>query len=195
MDTGVNTIELAEKARRVQADHADYLLAREREREAEVALLQATIETVRPALPGMSQCIRRRSASTSGRNGCNPVDETADFDDEIGVLLVDRYDRDRDETGSRGTYGGDRLYLLDDGRLADVERTGSWSHWQGEWSSWEAALSPMTTAEAVSAYGLDNILAGLTKALDVQIAGNTKAQAQEFRDRADKLRDALRLLK
>jgi len=177
---------LASTAATVATEHEQYSAALATESEAEAALLARIIETVKPALRALACQIKSKDYSTAGRNGCNPV-HTYDTFPERGVCLVDGYDHDKDESGNRGTNGGSRLYLLADGRLAHVEREGTWSCWQGEPDTWEAELTIITEAEAVRHYELADMIAGLNTKLAEQLKGAKPVRTKAARARAEKL--------
>ena len=117
----------------------EYQTALATQNQAEAALLGRIIETVKPALRALASRIKKYDFSTSGRNGCNPV-SSCEYFDERGVMLVNDFERAKDSTGNEGTYGGSRLYLLDDGTLAYVSREGTWSCWQGAADTYTATL-------------------------------------------------------
>jgi hypothetical protein len=177
---------LATTAATVATQHEEYQAALATQQEAEAALLGRIIETVKPALRALACQIKSRDYSTGGRNGCNPV-HTYDTFTETGVCLVDNYDRDKDETGNRGTLSGARLYLLSDGRLAEVEREGTFSHWQGEADQWEASLEVITTVQAVTRYELADIVTALNAKLQEQIKGQKTTRTKAATERASKL--------
>ena len=177
---------LAATAATVATQHQEYQAALGTQQEAEAVLLGRIIETVKPALRALACQIKREDYSTSGRNGCNPVARYDTFA-ETGVCLVDNYDRDKDETGNRGTYGGTRLYLLSDGRLAEVEREGTWSCWQGEADIYTATLEVITAADAVARYELTDMIEVLTAKLNEQIKGAKPTRTKAARERAEKL--------
>ncbi len=177
---------LATTAAAVALEHQEYTEARTAEAAAEAALLERIVETVKPALRALASAIKSRDYSTGGRNGCNPV-HTYDTFTERGVCLVDGYDHDKDETGNRGSNGGSRLYLLDDGRLAEVAREGTWSCWQGEADTWEAELTIVTPAEAVARYELASIVGTLNAKLEEQAKGSKAKRTKAATARAAKL--------
>ena len=177
---------LATTAATVAKDHEAFTAALSVEQQAEAALLGRIIETVKPALRALASGIKSRDYQTAGRNGCNPV-HTYDTFPERGVLLVDDYDRDKDETGNRGTYGGARLYLLDDGRLAFVERDGTWSCWQGEADTYTATLEIISAEKAVGAFELTAMVAALNTKLEEQAKGSKAKRTKAATDRAAKL--------
>jgi hypothetical protein len=177
---------LATTAATVATEHEEYQGALSVQSEAEAALLERIVETVKPALRALACQIKSKDYSTAGRNGCNPV-HTYDTFPERGVCLVDGYDHDKDETGNRGTNGGSRLYLLNDGRLAHVEREGTWSCWQGEPDTWEAELTIITAADAVKRYELAGIVEALNTKLVEQANGNKAKRTKAAKARAEKL--------
>lgn len=186
--------KFAEDAAVVAALAEDYAQAIRDERAAEAAVLDSVIASVKPALRALSSRMISSSYETSGRNGCNPVSRT-EYHAPRGFVLVDDYDRDRDETGNRGQLGGTRLVVLTDGSLAVLERTGHFSHWQGEADTWESTLTPVTAVEAMDVYKLDDCLSSIRTGLDKQLAGNASTASLSARERTDKLRAVTALLK
>jgi hypothetical protein len=161
------------------------------EREAEAALLVAVIAAVKPALASMSRRIRRQHYTTSGQNGCNPVEREEHFDTP-GVVLVDNYHRVKDETGNRGDLAGERLVLATDGTLAVVERSGSFSHWQGEANTYTATWQPVTPREAMDRYDFDECLTALHDKIEKAAAAKPDIAAR--RARARRLRALVELI-
>ncbi len=184
--TSETLASLATTAATVATEHEAFTAAVNTQNAAEAALLERIVETVKPALRALACQIKSRDYSTGGRNGCNPV-HTYDTFAERGVCLVDGYDHDKDETGNRGTNGGSRLYLLDDGRLAEVEREGTWSCWQGEADTWEAELTIISAADAVARYELADIVGTLNAKLEEQLRGSKQVRTKAAQARAEKL--------
>lgn len=184
--TSETLASLATTAATVATEHAAYEGALTSEAQAEAELLGRIVATVKPALRALASGIKSREYQTAGRNGCNPV-HTYDTFAERGVCLVDGYDHDKDETGNRGSNGGSRLYLLDDGRLAETQRAGSWSRWQGEPDQWEATLTIVTAAQAVARYELTDIIQALSTKLAEQLKGAKPVRTKTARARAEKL--------
>jgi hypothetical protein len=196
MDTSTlesTVTQLAPIVAQVATEDAAHVEAITAEQAAEAALLARIVETVKPALRAMASRIFRTWRTTSGRNGCNPVEEK-DYFDERGVCLVDAFTRVKDSTGNRGTYGGSRLYLLTDGRLAEVDREGTWSQWQGEWDEESCTLTVVDAATAQRHYHLSDIVEGLKAALDKQIAGKKPNATKAAQARAEKIAALARLV-
>ena len=194
---GIDPITLSNIARcapLVACEHGEFVDALATEAAAETALLVRVIETVKPALRALACRIYRTWRATSGHNGCNPVEEK-DYFDERGACLVDAFDRTKDATGNRGTYGGSRLYLLDDGRLAKVRRTGTWSAWQGEWDEEECTLAIIDAATAQKNYHLADIVEGLAVKLNEQIGGEKSKRTKAAKQRAEKVAALVALVK
>jgi hypothetical protein len=177
---------LATTAATVATEHQEYQTALATQNQAEAALLGRIIETVKPALRALGSRILKLDRSTSGRNGCNPVEEK-DYFDERGVCLVDAFNRQKDTTGNEGSFGGSRLYLLTDGRLAEVDRTGTWSQWQGAWSGYEATLTIVDAATAQRHYELTDMIEGLNTKLAEQLKGAKPVRTKAAKARAEKL--------
>lgn len=193
-DTKSTIAELQAKASAVAETAEHHRNAINAERDAEAEVLATAIEAVKPALPALCSRIKRSSYETAGRNGCNPVSRY-EYHDERGAVLVDNYAREKDESGNRGSLGGERLCLLSDGRLAVVTREGSFSHWQGEADRWESTLAVVTPREAMNEYELDAVLGALAEALDKQAKGNASENTEKALARASALRDAVKAVR
>ena len=170
----------------VAKDHEAFTAALATQNEAEAALLGRIIETVKPALRALASRIKKYDFSTSGRNGCNPVSRCEYFD-ERGVMLVDDFERGKDATGNEGTYGGSRLYLLDNGTLAYVSREGTWSCWQGAADTYTATLAIVPTVRAVEMYELTDMVEALNTKLEEQAKGSKGKRTKAATERAAKL--------
>ena len=191
----IDVAALAAKAARVGEIKADADAAFEASKDAEGQALAAVVAAVRPALRALCSRIPRVNRSTSGRNGCNPVSEKEWFS-ERGLLLVDQWEEERDYTGNEGTYGGRRLYLLDDGRFAIVDREGTWSCWQGAWSGYECSLEICSSPrEVMESWEFDECTDAISKALEAHVSGNLAKRASANRARAEKLRAIVALAK
>ena len=177
---------LATTAALVATEHTAYTEALATQNQSEAALLGRVIETVKPALRALACQIKSYDYSTSGRNGCNPVHSYNTFD-EVGVLLVDAFDTETDSTGNEGTYGGSRLYLLSDGRLAESDREGTWSCWQGAADTYTATLKTVDAAYAVRTYHLTDMIEALNTKLAEQLQGEKAKRAKAATERAAKL--------
>ena len=177
---------LATTAATVAKDHQAFTEALATQNQAEAALLKRIIDTVKPALRALASRIVKLDRSTSGQNGCNPVEQKEWFE-ERGVCIVDAFDREKDATGNEGTFGGSRLFLLDDGRLAEVDRTGTWSQWQGAWSGYEATLTIVDVGTAQRHYHLTDMIEALNTKLAEQVKGEKAKRTKAAHARAEKL--------
>ena len=130
------------------------------------------------------------SYETGGQNGCNPV-HRYEHHVEQGVVLVDDWSRDKDETGNRGALTGNRLYLLSDGRLAEVKRTGSFSHWQGESDEYTTTLKIVDARTAMDTWELVDALKSLMEALEKQVG--RKGATATAKARAERLAALVKL--
>lgn len=156
------------------------------ERDASAKTLERVIQVVKPAIRAISSRIKCRDDSTSGRNGCNHVEEI-EYHTQMGFKLAGGVSQDKDETGNRGSYGGIALYLLTTGELAHVEFDGTWSNWQGEWDRLSSTLEIIDATEAMNRYDIDDCLQELVKALKEQVSGKATAASKAARERATKL--------
>jgi hypothetical protein len=184
--TSETLASLATTAAAVATEHEAFTVAVNTQNAAEAALLERIVETVKPALRALASGIKSRDYQTAGRNGCNPV-HTYDTFPERGVCLVDGYTSSKDESGNRGSNEGSRLYLLDDARLAEVAREGTWSRWQGEADTYEATLTIVSAAEAVARYELTDMVSTISTKLEEQAKGSKVKRTKAATERAAKL--------
>jgi hypothetical protein len=98
--TSETLASLATTAATVATQHEAFTAALATQNEAEAALLERIIDTVKPALRALACQIKKYDFSTSGNNGCNPVRRYDTFD-EVGVMLVDDFDREKDAPGTK----------------------------------------------------------------------------------------------
>jgi hypothetical protein len=171
--------ELVEKieqtAPHVAEQYDEHQAAIQAERDAEAVILGKAIASARPALKALSSKIVSESYETGGQNGCNPVHRYENHKEQ-GLVLIDDWDSEKDETGNRGALVGERLCLLSDGRLAEVKRKGSFSHWQGEADEYTTTLKIVDPRTAMDKWELVDALKGLMEALEKQ-AGRKDATA------------------
>jgi hypothetical protein len=160
---------------------------------AEGELLRDIIAAMKPAIPALSNKIVKHSYETGGQNGCNPVSRK-EHHSERGFLLVDGYERTRDATGNRGDLAGSRLFLLIDGRLAEVTREGSFSVWQGEADEWESTLEILAADVVAERYDIEEILATIAEALTKAVGSREKATAKAI-ERAERVSAISRLVR
>jgi len=177
---------LATTAATVATEHQEYQAALATQNEAEAALLERIIETVKPALRALASGIVQSYGETAGRNGCNPVSEREYFSAR-GVCLVDAYTSTKDATGNEGSWEGSRLYLLADGALAETDRTGTWSQWQGSWDRYTATLKTVDAGYAVRTYHLTDMIEAINTKLAEQIKGSKAKRTKAATERASKL--------
>jgi hypothetical protein len=120
-------------------------------------LLRERIARSNPALEAAA--LTRRHEQQEGHNGglYGGPNIRTEFFDERGVVLVDRYTR---AWGAPNTevFSGTCLVQLEDGRLAELERSGSACCDTGEWNATLRIVSP---EEAVSRYGFESCVARL----------------------------------
>ena len=83
-----------------------------------------------------------------------------------GLLLDDGYDDHRDGSGIGGTCGGRCLFLLADGGLASVSRSGRWSDsLSAGGDEWTATVSLESVDKAVAQFSVEEPLQRLGDAL------------------------------
>jgi hypothetical protein len=168
----------------------------------EAALLADVLAMVKPCLPVLVAPVRDYEHSSTGRNGCNPVEKHHNLG--RGAVLVDGFDDAGDGTGNRGTLIGKRLVLMENGDLVELARAGTWSHWQGEATTWGAGYASedgetlgeretLTPTAAVKAWDFEDVLEGIAKALaaGVEKGGKLAEKIGERRKRLEAARKAL----
>jgi hypothetical protein len=190
----VDINSLTSKVAEVVAVTDEYEAAIALERDAEVQLLTAVIEVVRPGLRAICSRLLKREACTGGRDGCNPV-EKKEYFEQRGIILVEDFRRVRDETGNEGTYEGRALALLATGELAIITREGTWSLWQGSWNREEHTMKCVTVAEAMNTFDADDCVAALRNALDKQLNSKRQEATKAALARAEQLRAIAALVK
>jgi hypothetical protein len=121
-------------------------------------LLRERIARSNPALRA-SELTRRHEQQEAHNGGLygGPRVHTESFEGR-GVVLVDRYTQTRGENPNFEFFGGTCLVLLEDGRLAELERSGSTACDTGEWN---ATMRFVSAEEAVSRYGFEACVARL----------------------------------
>jgi hypothetical protein len=182
--------ELVEKieqtAPHVAEQYDEHQEAIQAERDAEAVILSKAIASAKPALKALSSRIVSDGYSTQKQNGFNPVYRSKHhLREEQGLVLVDGWSEEKDESGNRGTLGGARLYLLSDGRLAEVERIGSFSQRQGEATKYTTTLKIVDPRTAMDTWDLVDALKGLMEALEKQIG--RKGATATAKARAERL--------
>jgi hypothetical protein len=180
----------------VAAAHDECMKTRNEEEAAEAALLAKVLEIVKPSLRAVSKRVVSVSYESGGRDGCHPVSRV-EYHDVQGVMVYNAYSTEEDGSGNRGTYVGTRLYVSRDAQLFEVERAGSWSHWQGEASEWTSTVTPVTCLGAARDYGINVILDRLAATLSERVDESLKEVAQRtqhMRARAERIRVILALM-
>lgn len=182
---------LAGKATAVAAQTAALDKAIALERAAEAAILDKAIAAVKPALAAVSSRIVRSREVRASHNGRAPIAHVEEHP-QPGLVLVDSYHEEIDAgSDDRGTYRGERLYLLVDGTLAVAARSGWWcSYGSGPGSSdevWGATWTPVSSLEAMATYKLESCVGAIARALDAQLAGKAGKKVAAATARAARL--------
>jgi hypothetical protein len=177
---------LSAAAAELGANHDAFSNAVLAERDAEAKVLEAAIAAVKPALRALGSRIKSKNHSTSGRNGCNYVEEIEYFDTK-GLRLCSSFSRDKDPTGNSGIYSGEAVYLLVDGTLARVTKSGTWSLYQGEWDREDYEIEAVTAREVMNRETLNELLEAISKAVTAQLGGKLGERTNAATARAQKL--------
>ena len=157
------------------------------ERTAEAEVLALAIAAARPGLRAISGRIKAGSASWSTQNG-TIFHESKTWHAEKGVKLHGKGPEEDCPRDNDGSYEGEDHYLLDDGRLAVVVFSGSWSRWQCSPSEWTSTLTVITPREAMDRWDLAETLAAISGRLDKAVAGKAPEKTKAALARAEKLR-------
>jgi len=94
----------------------------------------------------------------------------------------------RDDTC--GDSSGTDVFLIDDGTLALVSYTGSWSRWLGEGSEWTATIEPLTLERFIAGWTAaepERVADLLADRLQAVISGKAVTRAAASRERAKRL--------
>jgi hypothetical protein len=145
----------------------DHELAIAMERAAEAALLERVVAEVRPALRAICGKIQR--GHRWWQQSTPEAGEEARWFTERGVWLDGGLEKDCPQAND-GAYGGDGLYLLEDGHFARVRYSGNWSRWQATSSEWQAELGVLDLDSVVKQYDVEPLVDVLLAAIDKQLA-------------------------
>lgn len=170
--------DLGARAEQIAAAYAEREEAKESEKAAEAALLEAVIARVRPALRALGT--RQVVSEYGGEEQKTP--------DRYVVLTSARLGPSRLRKSLEDTSGvcdGADVALSETGKILIAEYSGTWSQWQGGADHWEATLRVATALEVCREWRIDYMIARISEEIAAQhgIRANTKAS----RDRAAKL--------
>lgn len=142
--------------------------------EQESEALAKILERIKPLL-GVTAHQIQVGYHTSGQQFSK---EHTQYHDLKGLILINEFGRECTDRDTRGDYLGWQLVLFADGGLKTLERSGEFSHWQGESSGWgiqeEEDLTPQ---DAVRRYGLKRIVEGLASEIKEASESLQKKQA------------------
>ena len=197
MDTNaIDLQKLQEQALTVAAQHEEYTAALTAEQQAEAALLDATVEAIRPALRALASKIR--TGYRSWWIGTTDIDSRSEYSDTRGLYVGDgtagpgRSNPGRDE--NRGAHAGYDLFVTTDGKWLELEYSGHWSRWQGEGDEWSATERQLTSAEVAREYNVPQILGAIQSALERQLQGEKPKRTAAARERAERVAALVTLL-
>jgi hypothetical protein len=186
---------IEELAGMVAEQHADMRAAYGAERAAEAAVLEAALAAARPALRALVGRIVREERTVWHDNAYTSTER--DYHEERGVAVAGSGPERLHPRDTDGRWAGHTLYLLEDGRLAQVAWGGTWTKWQGCGSTLTGELRIYESVLACIEDGWDaeEAVAGLAEALERQAAGRAPERAKAARERAERLAAVARLLK
>lgn len=183
---------IAAKAAQVGSEYETSQAAIAERDAAEANLLEALIERIRPALRALSSRIQSRER-TWWPDNASTATETDHFSERGLCVAGGGVKRDHPRANA-GSYEGTDLWLLTEGRFAEVTYSGHWSRWQGAASAWEASLTSRTTAQIAHDYDVDEIVATISEALD-KATGSREKTTTKARERAEQIRAVTTLLR
>ena len=120
-------------------------------------------------------------------------------------LVIDDFSREHDDQ-NRGSLVGTRLYLTEHAQWLRLERTGSWSNWQGEGQGWSCGVDDedydncgstevITDQDVIVNYSnLEEVVDGCSDALKA-LAENLPLRLVKIRERASLASQLLAALK
>lgn len=185
METQAIVTQIATLAPTVAAEHEAYKAATAAEREGEVALLQAVIETARPALRAITSRIK-----TSNCLGSEYYSLRGLYLDPGGSVGPSS---DQRGNQTRGSYVGADCFLLTDGSILRLKYAGSWSQWQGEACSWESE-DKIVPLESLTSREIHDAIRAIGAALKNQADGNKPKRTAASVERAAKIAAVTALL-
>jgi len=156
--------------------------------------MRAIVEAVRPALPALCSAIQvagmRRARGQEERMYADPREPR-------GVLLEDGFtEGPGDDSGS---LGGERLYLLDDGRFASIARSGVWHDDPEKPDQWvtkaRVVESVIGDVEAAAVLAPSQLAERLAELIEQQLKGSGNRRAEQLERRAERLRAVAVLLR
>lgn len=186
--------ELAEQAKKVGRQQTDYDEAWDAEHRARAELLQAVLDSVRPALRAIcNRVVIKGTSSAAGSTtdaalwrGLLVSSEPSGGGPKVVPIAGDRH---------RGRYAGSDLLLNDEGVLVEIVYEGTYSNVKGEISSWEGKWCPLTCRHAITEYSADKIIDRLTTALLDSAKGASPMRTAMLLSRAEHLRAVTVMLK
>jgi len=194
--------EINNAAPMVAEQHCEHVTAVAEQAAAEVELLTAVIEKVRPALPALGS--RVKVAYYAEVEGPGREEKYADWQglyinrtgDRVGPVMEGaKHGR------NRGPYVGVDYFLitrgtdfLPVGQFAEVSYSGNWTCWQNEADRWQAEVKLISPAEALETLSLSTVLSELSTALIAQLQGKKPERIKQARETAERLRALVTLL-
>jgi hypothetical protein len=178
----------------VAEQHAEQQAAYGAERAAEAAVLEAALAAARPALRALVGRIVREERTRWHDNAYTSTER--DYHEERGVAIAGDGPERLHPRDTDGRWAGHTLYLLEDGRLAQVAWGGTWTKWQGRGSAQTGDLHVYESVLACVEDGWDaeEAVEGLAEALERQASGRAPERAAKARERAERLRAVAKLL-
>jgi len=195
-NTPENLIISAELVDKVADEYRLSSEAYDERAEAETALLEAVIERVRPGLRAIAtRPIAEEVAHDIGTH--TQWDEPTTYHEPCVCLSDDKMSPDEERRSHGVVYSGERLVLLVDGTLAQLEWSGERPQWQGSTSVMRSSLARYESVGEAVADGWANVEIYIRTLADrLERAQGTRDKITKIsRDRAAKLAAITELLK
>jgi hypothetical protein len=191
---------LASSAARVAAEKAGHDAAHAQSSTAGGELLELLANTVKPALAALVARLQVGSEvrfyEATGRSADTPTWAQLDGVDLHGVHVAGNSSPVEDLPRAKsGRYRGRGLWLLEDGRFAELSFSGTWSLEgpEGEVTRlWKAQLHVVSATEAAGRWRVEEIAERLATLLERQ---DRQAVTESLKARAEKLRAVAVLLR
>jgi hypothetical protein len=196
--------EITNLAEQVAKENGEFRAAIQEESKAEVALLEAVVEKVKPAFPAIAnrvQCSYRSWWVGSVRT----ENEEHHFAWRGLYLNSDRPGPERYNPGNdqnRGSYEGTDYFLVcsdknnpdNVGKFAAVTYSGHWSCWQGEGDEYSAECEVLSAEQVLACIDVKRILTAINTALNQQLEGKKTPRGKAATERAERVRALTKLL-
>lgn len=163
------------------------------ETEANAALLEATVEVVKPALRALASRVQSAERTWWPDTSC-PATEQEWYDWKALRVSGDGAEELYPQA-NEGEIGGRDLFLDTNGRFVEVKYKGTWSRWQGASQGWTSTYRFPAATEIAVEYFVTDILAAIDEAIAAQLKGKREKATAAALARAEKTRALVTLLR